>query len=35
MLSEDLSNVNPKHELYVYMRNVIACDDDDIEMRGC
>ena len=33
MLFEDLGKVNPKHVLYVYMWNVIACDVDDIEMR--
>jgi len=33
MLSKDLRNVNPRHVLYVYMRNAIACDVDDIEMR--
>ena len=30
MLSEDLQNVNPRHLLYVYMWNAIACDVDDI-----
>ena len=33
MMSEDSGNVNPRHELYVYMWNVIACDVDDIDVN--
>ena len=41
MLSEDLGNMNPRHEfICIYMcggggGNAIACDADDIEMKWC